>query len=53
MSGDKSEKQKTLAPKEEDRIDIPIPSKHEFFDNLKKAAKPESSPSRTKDKRSK
>jgi hypothetical protein len=42
-------KQKTLAPKEEDRIDIPVPSKQEFFDNLKKAAKPESRPSRTKD----
>jgi hypothetical protein len=50
---DKEAKQKTLAPKEEDRIDIPVPSKQKFFDNLKKAAKPESRPSCPKDESTK
>lgn len=32
--------QKTIAPKEEHRVEIPVPTRAEFFRNLKKAAKP-------------
>ena len=43
----KGKMQKTLAPVKEDRIDIPIPTRGEFFRNLKKAAQP-SGPRRSK-----
>jgi hypothetical protein len=36
----KEQTQKTVAPKEKDRIDIPIPTREEFLRNLKKSAKP-------------
>jgi hypothetical protein len=42
--------QRTLAPKEQERIEIPIPTRGEFFENLKKAAKSSVLPRRTKKK---
>jgi hypothetical protein len=39
--------QKTLAPKPEDQIDIPIPKKRDFFQALKNAIKKPSRSSRT------
>ena len=40
-----SAKQRTLAPKEEDRIDVPIPTKKQFFGDLTKATRWRKKPS--------